>query len=156
MHQHLCTCGRSSVSNDLASVSCRIADAVFTRLCHFGYSKALCILLLVMLRVASCRCMALEGLGQAPGQPAEVQLVSLLACFEELLIECLGARSTFIRGQNECMAGDGVLKVPAEAARAWIRGMLSTPDQLRALDTNSLIRRLKVRYILYGMIGCCW
>lgn len=88
--------------------------------------------------------MASEGLGQSPGQPAEAQLVSLLACFEELLIECLSARSRFISGQRECVEGDRVLKVPAEAARAWIRGMLSTPDQLQALDTNSIIRRVEV------------
>ena len=88
--------------------------------------------------------MASEGLGQAVGQPSDVKLVSLLACFEELLVECLGARSIFIRGQCECLAGDRVLKVPAEAAIAWIRGMLSTPDQLQALNTNTLILYIKV------------
>ena len=91
--------------------------------------------------------MASEGLGHAPGQPAEV---SLLACFEELLVECLSARSKFIDGQRECLAGDGVLKVPAKAARAWIRGVLNTPDQLRALDTSTLIECLKVRHQLHG------
>ena len=50
------------------------------------------------------------------------------------------------------MKGDGVLQVPAEAARAWIRGMLSTLDQLQALDTDSLIRCVKVYCNLYNMI----
>ena len=79
-----------------------------------------------------------QGLGHAAGLPAEAQLVSLLACFEELLIECLGARSTFISGQCECIAGGEFLKVPAEAAKAWIRAMLSTSDQLQSLDLNTL------------------
>ena len=81
--------------------------------------------------------------------------MSLLACFEELLVECLSERSNFIGEQRDSLAGDGVLKVPAGAARAWIRGMLSTPDQLQALDTNSLIRCVKVYCAFCVMISRC-
>lgn len=100
--------------------------------------------------------MASKGLGHARRESAEVKLVSLLDCFQELIIECLGARSAFISGRIDCIGCGGVLKVPAEAARAWIRGMLSTPDQLQALNTSSLIRYTKVCCTFYGLVHLSW
>ena len=98
---------------------------------------------------------ALDSAGCAIDQPADEQMVSLQACFQELALECLSPRTKFVEGQRECLEGDRGLKVPAGAVRAWIRGMLSTPDQLQALDTNSLIRRIKMCFNLCVIIYCC-
>lgn len=84
--------------------------------------------------------------GRVKGQCAELQFVSLLSCFQELLLECLVARSAFIKAQSDVLAdaGGGIVKVPPVAAKDWIRGLLSSPAQLRSLDDATLVRYVKV------------
>lgn len=93
--------------------------------------------------------MELKCHGKALGQSTELQFVSLLGCFQELLIECLVTRSAFIRGQSHVLAdsGGGVLKVPPLQAKDWIRGLFSSPAQLRSLDDATLVRYVKVCFI---------
>lgn len=90
---------------------------------------------------------------QADGE----QFVSLMACFEELVIECLSTRSAFISAQRDVMTdsvsdGNGVVKVPAAAAKAWIRTMFCTPAQLQALDDATLIHYVKVCHLVSDVV----
>lgn len=104
-------------------------------------------------------------------EPAGLQFVSLMTCFQELLIECLSTRSTFISAQNDMLndSMDDEVKVPAEAAKAWIRALFCTPDQLKSLDNSTLLQCVKVCHILmhvsayirgvascFAWGGCSW
>lgn len=89
--------------------------------------------------------------------PAPLQFVSPLTCLQELLVECLGNRSAFINAQQD-MLGDspgGEVKVPAQAAKAWIRGLVCTPDQLQALDNDTLVQCLKVCFLVVFIDTSC-
>lgn len=92
--------------------------------------------------------MASHILDEGPSDAGAQQFVSLLACVEELIVECLSARSSFISAQCDC-GGDVVVKVPPKAAKAWIRGMLCTPAQLQALTDTTLVEFVNV------CIVCC-
>ena len=67
--------------------------------------------------------MASHGLCDSPHDVGAPQFVSLLAYFEEVIVEYLSARSTFISAQRDC-GGDVVVKVPGKDARSWIRSMI--------------------------------
>lgn len=82
--------------------------------------------------------------------PEPKQFVSLLDCIQELLLECLAPRSSFISAllsaQDEFAdsACAGGVKVPAIAAKDWIRGIFRTHAQLRELDDGTLVQCVKV------------
>ena len=97
--------------------------------------------------------MASHGLGEGPNDGGAPQFVSLLACFEELIVECLSKRSTFISAQRDC-GGSVVVKVPPHAAKAWIRGMLSAHSQLQAQDDATLVEYLKVYIHCHAGVAC--
>jgi hypothetical protein len=76
----------------------------------------------------------------------DLHFVRLIDCLKELFVECVAARSGLISEQSnvlEDIGGDGVI-APAEAAKSWIRGLFSTPADLRALDDDTLVRYVKV------------
>ena len=78
----------------------------------------------------------------------DLRFVGLLDCLKELFVECLASRSTFIGAQRDVLVDSGdnhvVMKVPADVAEDWIRGLFSSPAHLRSLDDATLIRYVKV------------
>lgn len=91
---------------------------------------------------------ALETASSGSGSVEATRFVSLASVFIELLVACLSSRSAFISEQSDVLAdfggAGGVLKVPVEAARGWVRALLSTPEQLQAQDNATLIHWMKV------------